>query len=323
MAKNVKALNQGNTNGCGSTTLAMILNAFGKTTSSGAAFDRAAIDEHIRKADIFTSPRGMKALAEDFGLAARAVNGADFDLLHEVTSKSYVCQLLILSIKGTPTPADRTGKYVHFVVADWAWQGRRDALSGNQFPDEPHSTYAPSDVGRWVRIKDPDGGVAYVIRYEDLVERCWSNIGFQLLPTGIDNFAIIYADGGTDIELNSSYCTFDASATLVTIEASSDLVNALVLTAELDPTGVPKVITGALRTILGGAAYITKYPGMVLSDVTAEQVETGLRLLKDDPNILVKAGGGLLFVGSGVLWLAAQPFKVVGDAIGWFVGLFD
>jgi hypothetical protein len=62
--------------------------------------------------------------------------------------------------------------------------------------------YRATDQGRWVRIKDPQGS-AYIIRYDHLDERYWSNLHFKGLPTGFNRFAILYGDTDADLASQS------------------------------------------------------------------------------------------------------------------------
>src|SRR5689334_22772778 len=60
---------QGNTNGCGTTSLAMIMSYL-----LGRPVTQAEVDHAIRRMDVFTSPRDMIEFAQANGLAAAGYN---------------------------------------------------------------------------------------------------------------------------------------------------------------------------------------------------------------------------------------------------------
>jgi len=65
---NMPFFQQGSSNGCGTTSLAMVM------TYLGVPETKAQIDAVIRQLDIFTSPEDMTAFATSHGLQAQGYN---------------------------------------------------------------------------------------------------------------------------------------------------------------------------------------------------------------------------------------------------------
>ncbi len=311
MAKNVQLLTQDG-NACGTTTLAMIINAF----RGNRELTQEDIDEQIRNLDIFAAPVSVAQLAEEYNLNAQLCNETNFQLINTMVRDSNVCQLIV------DAPELSNGRNLdaklHYIVVDWAWEGERQEFEPGMRAGE-FFNYLPTDRGKWVRVKDPHGE-AYILKYEDLKVNYWERIYFKGVSTGLSNFMIVYSSEDLNI---TGYSTFHASAALAVTTNTSELVNALVRTGNLELGAFPVVIKNALETILSAAAAIIKTPGAMLDSVSREGLDAGLRLLKDDPNVLEGAAGVLITGVSAPIWVASQPIKWVGDGIGALISIFD
>jgi hypothetical protein len=189
--------------------------------------------------------------------------------------------------------------------------------------DAPFFKYRPADRGRWVRVRDSAGfGISYIIRYEDLESRYWSNLSFGL-KTGLNNFVIVYADKESDLDL-SGYHTFNASASIVVSTNASEFLNAVIHTAKFHPSALPAAIKNAAETALGAVAFTVKVPGTLLTDVAADGIELGKSMLRaKDANIVQQTAGVITAGVSSAVWVAAKPVEWLGNGFGFIVDFFD
>jgi len=81
---------QGSTNGCGTTSLAMILSYL-----TGQNITQADIDKAIRRMDVFTSPGDLLEFARDQGLAAEGYNNGTWEEMKGFIDRGLPCQALI------------------------------------------------------------------------------------------------------------------------------------------------------------------------------------------------------------------------------------
>jgi hypothetical protein len=81
---------QGQSNACGTTSLAMILSFL-----TGTTIDRHDIDHQIRRLDVFSSPRDLITYARQAGLPAEGYNHGSQEELTRFIDAGTPCQLLI------------------------------------------------------------------------------------------------------------------------------------------------------------------------------------------------------------------------------------
>lgn len=81
---------QGQANSCGTTTLAYIL----RYLLGERAPASARIDEALRRGNIFSAPSLLAAYPRRLGLASRAYDGADLDLLFDLLDRGVPCMVL-------------------------------------------------------------------------------------------------------------------------------------------------------------------------------------------------------------------------------------
>jgi hypothetical protein len=152
---------QGQTNGCGTTSLAMIMSYLGVPETQGD------IDAAIRRADIFTNPTDILDFARSKGLSAEGYNHGSLDQLKGFIDQGIPCQALI-DVTGDGNPAN-----MHYVAV----VGYGKDSSGNPY----------------VKIHDPATGQTTDVP-ESQFEKQWSNT-----PFGFDHYFNAFAPGGTQL----------------------------------------------------------------------------------------------------------------------------
>jgi hypothetical protein len=101
-------LDQGETNACGTTSLAMILDFW---AGHAGACPRTQIDAEIRRAEVGTSPTRLVGWARAHGLRAAATNHAGWEGLRPWLDRGVPVQLLV------ENGAAAGAGHLHFVVA--------------------------------------------------------------------------------------------------------------------------------------------------------------------------------------------------------------
>jgi hypothetical protein len=153
--------NQGQTNGCGTTSLAMIMSYLGVPETQGD------IDSSIRRADVFTSPTDILDFARSKGLEAEGYNHGSLDEMKSFIDKGIPCQALI-DVTGDGNPSN-----MHYVAV----VGYGKDADGNAY----------------VKIHDPATGTTKDVPEADF-EKMWSNT-----PLGFDHYFNAFAPAGTDL----------------------------------------------------------------------------------------------------------------------------
>ncbi len=132
----VLAQNQGNTNACGTTSLANVLTYWGKPTT------HEQVDSSIRHFDLFTAPDKIVSYARDHGMRADIKTDAKIDDLAKMVDQG-VPPIVLMDPDGgknanmhyiTVTGYDRdpSGKISDLVIADSAG-GNRYKMSADEF----------------------------------------------------------------------------------------------------------------------------------------------------------------------------------------------
>lgn len=152
---------QGNTNGCGTTSLAMML-SFWK--NQPGAFTREGIDKSIRHFNLFTSPQNVGAYARDHGMRAEVVNNAKVEDLTSLLDKGVPVQILY------DPDGDGSDEALHYVVA---------------------TDYTKDDKGNvtGIKIADPAGGYEKTVPITEFKQR-WDKLEFMGQKTGLNNVMI-------------------------------------------------------------------------------------------------------------------------------------
>jgi hypothetical protein len=156
---------QGHTNGCGTTSEAMIL-----TYLLGRPVQPYDIDHQIRTVNSFTSPEDMVRYAQRQGLSAEMYNHGTLNELEGFVARGIPCQVMISD--------DKSGDLSTLHYVDVVGFGK-DALN--------RDCVVVHDPAR------PDGGRAQYMLLKDFTDK-WSTP-----PAGFDNFFIAYAPGSTTL----------------------------------------------------------------------------------------------------------------------------
>lgn len=152
---------KGITNGCGTTSLAMVLSAW---KNQPGAYTRETIDASIRRFNAPTSPQNIVDYAEKQGFRAVAQNnGSVADL------KKFIDQGVPVQIMYDPD-ANGSDSTLHYVVV---------------------TDYEADDKGNitGLKIADPWGGKVETVPVGEFKER-WDNLGLLGRSTGINNLMI-------------------------------------------------------------------------------------------------------------------------------------
>jgi uncharacterized protein YvpB len=152
---------QGQTNGCGTTSLAMML-SFWKDRPG--AFTREKIDSSIRHFNLFTSPQNVGSYARDNGMRAEVVNNAKVEDLTKLLDQGVPVQILY------DPNGDGSDEGLHYVVA---------------------TDYTKDDKGNvtGIKIADPAGGYETTVPIEEFKTR-WDKLEFLGQNTGLNNVMI-------------------------------------------------------------------------------------------------------------------------------------
>src|SRR5262249_53203491 len=142
---------QGNTNGCGTTSLAMIVSYL-----TGKSITEADIDKQIRRMDVFTAPRDLLDYARSQGLAAEGYNHGSWDEMMSYIDRGLPCQALI------DVTGDNSITHMHYV-----------AVTG-------HGRNA--DGSEYVIIHNPATGTEQKLSRDEF-EKKWSST-----PLGFDHY---------------------------------------------------------------------------------------------------------------------------------------
>lgn len=161
-------LDQGDSNGCGTTSLAMMLNYW---KGDKNAFSREKIDDKIRTGPdqmAFSSPDNLESYAKDNGFRSNAISGGSMDQL-----KGYLDQGVPVQVLYDPNN-DGGDSLLHYVnvVGYTEKDGQIDQI----------------------KIADPAGGETKEISREEFENR-WSDLELGGIGTGLNNVMIVTLPG--------------------------------------------------------------------------------------------------------------------------------
>ncbi|MEP6653117.1 MAG: C39 family peptidase [Myxococcales bacterium] len=154
---------QGQTNGCGTTSEAMIL-----TYLLGHPVHQYDIDNQIRQVNSFTSPQDMVRYAQRQGLSAEMYNHGTINELQGYVARGIPCQCMI--------SADNSGSISTLHYVDVVGFGTDTSGRDGVVVHDP---------------ANPDGGRSQFIPIAEFQAK-WAKP-----PGGFENFFIAYAPGGT------------------------------------------------------------------------------------------------------------------------------
>jgi hypothetical protein len=198
----VLAQNQGNTNACGTTSMANVMTYWGKPTTHNE------IDKSIRAFDVFTAPDKLVDYARDHGLRAEIKTDASVDDLAKMVDQGVPPIILM-------DPDSGSNANLHYMTVTGY---NRDA-SGKI-----------SDVV----VADSAGGNRYTMSAQELQQK-WGDLKMQGVSTGLSNVmistvpndgrSVVGGDGvsrkASDIQLPSSSLTSDIKSGFARVAANS------------------------------------------------------------------------------------------------------
>jgi hypothetical protein len=156
-------IDQGDTNGCGTTSLAMILSHL-----HNRPYTREEIDAAIRRTDVFTSPQHIVQYSRNQGLASEGYNHGSAEELRGFIDQGIPVQLIV--------SADGSGDVgkLHYV-----------AVVG----------YYTDPAGNMTGVRVHNSGTGQVEDWDmNELEQKWGNA-----KPSFDHFFIAHAPGGTDL----------------------------------------------------------------------------------------------------------------------------
>lgn len=274
---NFTVLDQGSTNGCGTTSLAMMLNymAGGKPL-----FDREKVDHQIRHFNMFTSPGDIAAYAERHGLEASVHTDSSIADLRRMIDQGLPVQVLL----DVEEAHDGTG--LHYEVVTGYGTG--------------------PDGKRYIELANPWGQREYMA--EDAFLARWSDIKAKGFPLGINRVAIAMKPAGHPARLLPDQQGSFFDTTMTGLRVAQGLTQVTSGWARRDPA----TLTGGLfRLIAGGLVAIPTLLANAAGRWGSSWWSQGKAQLGGGFANTVR-GLGKMAVG-GLAVVATKPVEVVGN----------
>ena len=283
--------NQGSTNGCGTTSLAMIM-----TYLTGQPITQGDIDKAIRRMDVFTSPGDLLEFARDKGLAAEGYNNGTWEEMKGFIDQGLPCQALI-SADGSSNP----GSMHYIAITGYG----TDPATGKEF----------------VTFHDPATGAEGKLGLDEFKQK-WS-----APPLGFENYFNVYGPPGTDLPSSR----FDGiEGTMAAAEGIANLTNNLNRLYSPDSVGsfahgLIGFPGGILQTVVGGIGAGISLGGQALNDVV-EGIPVVENLVQPFGDIVNGVGAAIGDIGNGFgeafdSWGQGFEDLFSGDVGGFFSGL--
>jgi hypothetical protein len=292
---------QGDTNGCGTTSLAMIM------TYLGVTMTQADIDKVIRRMNTFSSPNDLIEFARDHGLEAEGYNNGTWEEVKSMIDKGYPVQALIQS--DTSLGGSANGQ--HYIAITGY---ETDPVTGEEF----------------VIYHDPNLTSEQRVSVENF-KKMWGDVGF-----GFENYFIAYGPEGADLPPGRND---GIEGVLGTLDGVTNITNGLNRLYSPDSFGsfihgIPQFIGGIVQTIGAGVGSLLQLGAGWVND-KVEGIPVLENIVQPIGDIVngVGAAVGSLFNGIGE---AADSiggafeslfegdfggfFEGVGDAVGDVVG---
>lgn len=157
-------LDQGNTNGCGTTATAMALNAMRVLEGKAPDFTREMLDEGNREGNLYSSPRMLQRVVRQHGYQAQLLNHSNFDEVKSHIDQGHV----MVAIEGD----HKSGTDLHYVT-----------ITG--YIDDPDPTQ------RKLIYMEPANGQRKEVLYDDYAKGDWGHVKFEGIPTGMDRMVMV------------------------------------------------------------------------------------------------------------------------------------
>lgn len=156
----IVAQDQGNENSCGTTSLSMVLNYYGKNVSTDQ------LDDQIRNHDFGTAPTHIVDAAKSYGINAAIYNESNFDEIKQHIDSGHALIAMTDSFdRGSDIKA-------HYLV-----------ING----------YDVTNGVKKLHIVNPTGAEKYTVDYNTFVHDKWSNVDLLNIDTGIDKMIIAFS----------------------------------------------------------------------------------------------------------------------------------
>ncbi len=285
-ADNMPYLYQGNTNGCGSTSLAMVLNYYGIDVS------RQDIDNSIRRVDnsIGATPEDELQYARDHGLDAEEYNNGTWDEVKSMIDQGY------------PVMASVTGQNIPEIPSGNLPDGRHQiVITGYE---------TAADGTQYVLFHDPNYGSAGAEKKISLAdfEKAWGQEDF-----GVKNFFMVFAPGGSNLPPSRMD---GAQGAMAALNGAANVCNGWDRIFSPDNFGsfvhgIPEFFGGLVQTAGGGVG--------ALLQLGAEK----LRGLVDGIPVLQNIVEPFTDVVSGLGGAVADAFNGIGKAFNSVGGAFE
>ncbi|MDB5101595.1 MAG: hypothetical protein JWM80_6016 [Cyanobacteria bacterium RYN_339] len=274
---NFQILDQGSTNGCGTTSLAMMLDfmAGGKKV-----FDREDVDRSIRHYDMFTSPGEAAAFARRRGAEATIHTDTSIADLHKMVDQGLPVQVLL------DVNENHDGSGLHYEVVTGYGTG--------------------PDGKKYVELANPWGQREYMP--EDTFMAHWSNLTGKGFPLGINRVAISMKPKGSPAKLlsNDEGAFFDSGATALRVARGLTQV-----TSGWARHDAANLFSGAFRLVFGGITAIPALLGHAGRKASEHLMSDGV---KDLGHGFLGTLKGLAKIAGGALgWAVSTPIEAVGN----------
>ncbi|MEB3329806.1 MAG: C39 family peptidase [Candidatus Sericytochromatia bacterium] len=278
---NFTLLDQGQTNGCGTTGLAMVLNYF---EGGKPAYTREALDSAIRHHDMFTSPGEMARFAEERGLVASIHSGTQPAELRRLLDAGLPVQILMdVSEQGN-------GSGLHYEVVTGHGVG--------------------PDGERYFELANPWGRREYMA--EAVLLEKWGSLKAAGVPIGLDRVAVVLKPRGNPTPLPPDQRGAFLNASTVALRVAQGVTQISTGWARREPH---RLVAGLLRTVLGGLGGL----GAVLLDPVqraSERLWREGRVQLGQGGLAGLGGLGRLAWG-GTLGAAFWPPRAAASALSW------
>ena len=281
---------QGNTNACGTTSLAMTM------TYLGVPRTRQEIDYAIRrswKPDMYTAPSDIISFARDNGLRAQGFNNGRWqNVVNEIMLGNPCMCLVSADFEYPPGVGSRHLHGFHYVVVN----GYRTGSKGSSL-----SVFHDPNVG--TAGKDMEAVVSDF-------EAMWSNVGW-----GFHNYFIVFATKYGFFATISDRSLSGAEGSAGTLKGVADLFNGIAhfgtFSLRSYLRGIGLVSAGVAETIVCGLSALVQLAGQKLNNGV-----DGIPVVRN----LAQPVGDMLNAGGAVTSDLAQAAGDVTDDSGRFLG---
>ena len=245
---NMPYLDQGNTNGCGTTSLAMVLSYYGIPTTE------QDVDQQIRRTNspIGGTPDDELQYARDQGLDAEGYNNGTWDQVKGFLNQNYP---VMASVTGENTPEQKWDAATNQWVADGNLPSGRHQIVITGYEEG-------SDGKEYVLFHDPNQGATASdpnmeqrISVDDF-QKIWGKEDF-----GVKNYFMVFAPGGSNLPPGNDD---GAQGALGALNGASNVVNGLNRIYSPDNFGsfvhgIPQVLGGAVQAVGCGISMLGQY----------------------------------------------------------------